>query len=316
MPALLTHDFFAQDAFGSVLDFVELYTPDERDAFLLGSQGPDPLFYLVMLPPLEAFRQVGLRMHALGPSSLLVAMRTAADGLPAEDQPIARAYLAGFVCHYLLDRAVHPLVMFWVRGLCQAGVLDLDISDESAVHAEIERDLDEMVLYKKRTQTIRAYRPYTEVLRARDEVLNTIGRLYYVAAIAAVAEGEPTAVRVFPLAVICYRKALRWMYSPHGIKKTVVGMVERLAFHERYAVSQAMAYLPRAESTSVYDNRDRRPWRDPFTGEVCTASFWDLYNAALAQVPHAVATVLASDFGEREASALTGGLNFSGELVE
>ena len=173
MPALLAHDFFAQDAFGSAIQTVSLYTPDERDAFLLGSQGPDPLFYL-LLPPLEEFRKLGNLMHSEGPSSLLVAMRMAVDGLDEEDQPIGRAYLAGFVCHYLLDRAIHPLVGFWERGICQAGVLDLDATDSSAVHAEVERDFDEMVLYKKRNQTILAYRPYEEVLRARDEVLDIL----------------------------------------------------------------------------------------------------------------------------------------------
>ena len=61
MPALLAHDFFAQDAYGSALSTVDLYAPDERDAFLLGSQGPDPLFYLLLLPPLDDFKRLGYR---------------------------------------------------------------------------------------------------------------------------------------------------------------------------------------------------------------------------------------------------------------
>ena len=316
MPALLAHDFFAQDAFGSVLDSVGIRSSDERDAFLLGSQGPDPLFYLVLLPPLDAFRELGYRMHKAGPSSLLVAMRSAVDGLPDGDQAVARAYLAGFACHYLLDRTIHPLVYFWERGICQAGVLDLDITDASAVHAEIERDLDEMVLFTKRNQTILAYRPYEEVLRASEDVLNTIGRVYFSAAVATIAQGEPTAVRVFPIAVACYRRALRALYSPKGMKKRVVGFTERAAFRERYAISQAMAYLPRAEATSVYDNRDNRPWRNPFTGEVHYESFWELYNTALDQASHVVAAILDDDFDRDKAFVLTEGLNFSGEVVE
>lgn len=316
MPALFTHDFFGQDAFGSALESVSLYTPDERDAFLLGSQGPDPLFYLMLLPPLEAFRQIGVRMHAEGPSSLLVAMRTAVDALDESELAVGQAYLAGFVCHYLLDRSVHPLVRHWERGICEAGVPDLEVDDASAVHAEIERDYDEMVLYTKRNQTFLAYKPWEETLRARDEVLNIIGKVYFRAAVAAVAAGEPTAVRVFPLAVACYKRALKLMYSPKGIKRKVVGAVECRVMGERYALSQAMSYRPREETTSVYDNREHRPWTNPFTGKRTQDSFWDLYNKALAEVPSAIATVLAPDFGIEAAGALTLGLNFSGEPVE
>ena len=167
MAALITHDFFGQDAFGAALQSAELETPDERDAFLLGNQGPDPLFYLILLPPLDAFRQLGGRMHDEGPSSLLAAMRTSVDALDESEQPIGRAYLAGFVCHYLLDRAVHPLVKHWVQGICEAGVPGLDGSDASAVHAEIERDWDEMLLYTKRNQTSMTYKPYEAVLHVR-----------------------------------------------------------------------------------------------------------------------------------------------------
>lgn len=171
MPAMLTHDQFGQDAYGMALEVTDLFTPDERDAFLLGNQGPDPLFYLLLLPPLDEFRVWGSRMHNERPSAVFCAMRQAVDGLPAEERKVGRAYLAGFTCHYLLDRAIHPLVYFWERGICQAGVSDLDSSDGNIVHAEIERDLDEMVLFAKRNQTIKSYRPYEQVLRGRDQML-------------------------------------------------------------------------------------------------------------------------------------------------
>ncbi|MBR3158295.1 MAG: hypothetical protein IKF14_04245 [Atopobiaceae bacterium] len=316
MPAVLAHDFFAQDAFGSALESVDLYTPDERDAFLLGSQGPDPLFYLLLLPPLEDFRKLGSRMHHEGPSSLLVAMHRAVEALDEDDRSVGRAYLAGFVCHYLLDCTVHPLVEFWSQGICQAGLLDLDARDMDAVHADVERDLDEMALFVKRNQAGLTYRAYEETLRASDEVLNVIGKVYFSTAVAKVAEGEPTAVRVYPIAVRCYRVALRAMYSPHGVKKKLVGGLERLVLHERYAVSQAMAYHFRADGTSVYENADHRPWRNPFTDEIRHESFWDLYNGALAQAGSAIATVLDPGFDREAAKALTGGLNFSGEPVE
>lgn len=316
MPAMLTHDQFGQDAYGMALEVTDLFTPDERDAFLLGNQGPDPLFYLLLLPPMEEFRVWGSRMHSEMPSEVFCAMRRAVDGLPVEERKVGRAYLAGFTCHYLLDRAIHPLVYFWERGICQAGVSELDSSDGNIVHAEIERDLDEMVLFTKRNQTIKSYRPYEQVLRGRDQMLAVLGDLYRDSAIGPFAEDEPTLNEVYPLAVYSFRLAQRMFWSPRGRKTDVLARIEAPMQKKRYSLVRAMSHRVRAELTSDFDNREHKPWRNPFTGETLTASFWDLYEGALAEVVDALHVVLDDGFDADAAFALTGGLNFSGERVE
>lgn len=316
MPAILTHDFFGQDAFGSALGSVSLVTPDERDAFLLGSQGPDPLFYLVIAPPLKEFEELGSTMHSMPPSGLLVSLRKATDELPEPDRSVGRAYLAGFTCHYLLDRAVHPLVFWWERGICQAGVGGLDMSDHNMVHAEVERDLDEMVLFAKSGQTIRTYRPYREVLRGSDEMLRVVGSVYLNSVVGPLADNEPSAARVFPLAVSCFRIVQRAFFSPGNGKANMLQLLERPVRGVRYSLAKAMAHRARAEATSDFANFDHRAWKNPFTGVASTASFWDLYNGALNEVGPAIATVLGDGFNEQVAHAFTQGLNFSGEPVE
>ncbi len=316
MPAMLTHDQFGQDAFGTAINTVPLYTPDERNAFLLGNQGPDPLFYLLIVPPMDEFRVLGSDMHHVPPSKLFVSMRQAMDALPEKDQGIGRAYLAGFTCHYLLDRAVHPFVYFWERGICQAGVSGLNTNDSGEVHAEIERDLDEMVLFTKHNQTIETYKPYIEVLRGSDKMLDVVGNLYFDAVVSEVADGEPTANKVFPLAVSCFRLVQRAFWSPRGGKTAAFARMEGLLHSSRYSLVRAMSHRPRAELTSSFDNCARKPWRDPFSGEIRTESFWYLYNAALDEVAIVLPLVFEDGFDLEAASVLTRGLNFCGESVE
>lgn len=316
MPAMLTHDFFGQDAYGSVLEAISLYTPDERDAFLLGNQGPDPLFYLMLTPPMKEFEKLGSDMHHVPPTDLFLKFRKAVDDLPEADKPIGKAYLAGFTCHYLLDRAIHPLVFFWERGICTAGVEGLDSSDAGIVHAEIERDLDEMVLYTKRHETIESYRPYEQVLRGRDDVLRVIGDVYLASVVGPLAEDEPTANRVFPLAVRCFRVAQRMFFSPHGSKASSLAAIEKPLLKKRYSLVRAMSHRVRAEETSDFDNRDHGTWRNPFTGEQTNDSFWDIYNRTLDEVAPTVSLVLSDGFDESSAYGMTHGLNFSGEAVE
>lgn len=107
-----------------------------------------------------------------------MALKSAVRELPAQERSVGRAYALGYVCHYLLDSTVHPLVISQVNALCAAGVEGLAAEDAHEVHAVIETELDELVLTAKRGETVATYHPATSVLRGRDSMLDTVGRLY------------------------------------------------------------------------------------------------------------------------------------------
>ncbi|MGN0286727.1 MAG: zinc dependent phospholipase C family protein [Atopobiaceae bacterium] len=318
MPAILTHDFFGQDAYGEALQTVRLFTPDERDAFLLGNQGPDPLFYLAAAPHrMDPFKSLGDHLHHDEPSHVLYDLRRAVDQLDPQDQSVAGAYVAGFLCHYLLDSTMHPLVYFWQNGLCGAGVERLDTSDGGVVHAEVERDLDEMVLYAKTHQTVATYRPYERVLQARDRVLNVLGQLYAQAFTYRMTTNVTVANDVFPCAVRDFRIVQRvFFYSPTGGKTRALSVLEKPILRKRYSLCRAMTHRDRAEDTSDFDNRHHLPWKNPFTGAVSTDSFWDLYQGAQKRVGEELPRLMSADVTLDEVKKITGGLNFSGDPVQ
>ena len=109
MPAILTHDFFGQDVYAAHSHVIGK-SIDEKDAFLLGNQGPDPLFYLVLSPSMKQFFGLGSTMHHDAPSKLIAALKESLQVLEEHELPVGRAYALGFLCHYSLDRAMHPLV--------------------------------------------------------------------------------------------------------------------------------------------------------------------------------------------------------------
>lgn len=317
MPAILTHDFFGRDAYGPAMDFVDLVTPDQRDAFLLGNQGPDPLFYLVIAPrSWDRYKKLGSTMHHDAPSTLLADLRSAVDAATDIERSTVAAYAAGFVCHYLLDSAMHPLVYFWQNGIEEAGIEGLDARDGSVIHAEIERDFDEMVLWNKMHQTVETYRPYERVLRARDEVLGCLGELYANTDFSVMGGSDARQALVFPEAVRCFRVCQRAFWMPGHVRSLAISGAERHVTHGRYSLYQAMAHRARKAETSAFDNHERLGWRNPFTGRVRSDSFWDIYNEALDRVPQVLEAFFAEGFDESAARQITGGLNFSGEPVE
>jgi len=313
MPAVLTHDFFGRDAFGRVSSLLGFDSDDQRDAFLLGNQGPDVLFYLRIDPTIGKGSHIGGLMHEARPAHLLAAFREALDMLSPRERPLGEAYVAGFCCHYLLDRTIHPLVYFNQFGICSAGVEGLDEQDADDVHAEIERDFDEMVLFTKTGQTIKTFRTYKEVLRASDEVLATIDKLYFYVCLWTYS--ATIDLSSFSHGAKAFRIMQRVFWSPSGILHRVLGTYETTLGGKRYSFYRAMAHRQRAEKTSAFGNLDHKQWENPFTGEASTDSFWDLYEKAQGMVFDAEQLLFSPDFDLSAAERLTGGLNFSGEPV-
>ena len=310
MPAILTHDLFGRGVLEDVADLVGMPTVAERDAFLLGNQGPDPLFYLRIDPLMHKWSPLGNAMHDTAPSQLLLAMREAAERLEGHERQIARAYVAGFACHWLLDSTVHPFVYFWQNGITSAGVPGLDKSAGSRVHAEIERDLDEMVLFSLTGKTVERWRPHERALSATRATLAAVDKVYFYVSLWVF--GHAIDPRTFSTSVHEFRLVQHVFDSPRGHKRAALSSVERLACRTPFSLVNSMSHRNRAQDTSDFDNRDHRAWENPFTHEVSHESFWDLFDGARARVLPVVDELFSPDFDLAAARELTHDLNFEG----
>lgn len=314
MPAILTHDLFGRGVLEDVTDLLGLRSVGERDAFLLGNQGPDPLFYLVVDPLMHKWSPLGNALHGCDPAALLVAMREAALRLEGHERQLARAYVAGFACHWLLDSTMHPFVYWWQNGITSAGVPGLDESAGSRVHAEIERDFDEMALYALTGKTVERWRPHERVLQASRDVLAAIDKVYFYVALWIF--GRAIDPRTFSTAVVEFRLVQRAFDSPSGRKRAALAAIERVATRGSFSLVKSMSHRVRPEDTSDFDNREHLPWENPFTHEVTTTGFWDLFDAACARVLPTIDELFSDDFCLVAARELTHDLNFEGAPTE
>ena len=290
MPAIITHDLFGKDVYGETFDTIG-GSRDAAEAFLLGNQGPDPLFFVAPDPRYRRVGKLASTLHRARPAEFLVALKSAVRELPAQERSVGRAYALGYVCHYLLDSTVHPLVISQVNALCA--------------------ELDELVLTAKRGETVATYHPATSVLRGRDSMLDTVGRLYATAIDDAFGLTMPKGM--FKSAVRAERAAQRALYSPTGAKRAVLSAAERLV--RPHAMTGAMSHRAAERATSAFANDERAPWRHPATEAVSRASFWDLYDQARAGALDAIKAMDADDFDLAASHRLTADVNFYGEPV-
>jgi len=103
MPAVVSHFYFGERM---IERFEDESITKHRDAFNLGLQGPDPLFFLHFN---KKYNKTGTLIHDTKIKELFVAM---SDYIKRTGDEIAKAYFLGFLCHYALDKHSHPYVEY------------------------------------------------------------------------------------------------------------------------------------------------------------------------------------------------------------
>lgn len=131
-------DFAAHSIFGEMVfprEEVQALIGGEVEAapWRWGLQGPDPLFFLSAASP------AGGRMHRGAPEGMTAAMLRQLLALPeGPARRTAAAWMAGFLCHYALDRAVHPYVLSRLEEMAPR----MPGARGNACHYQIETDMD------------------------------------------------------------------------------------------------------------------------------------------------------------------------------
>lgn len=128
MPNFFAHLYFGRLVLQALPPPLQQAAAGEKEAYQLGQLGPDPLFFYRLGRSSRA-AHVGRQMHRQPVSVLLPAIGQAAE----EEEPFARSYGAGFLCHFALDSRCHV----YVRE--QAG-------DSHLLHTAIESEFDRFLM--------------------------------------------------------------------------------------------------------------------------------------------------------------------------
>ncbi|MDR2673237.1 MAG: zinc dependent phospholipase C family protein [Coriobacteriales bacterium] len=306
MPALLSHHIFGRQILAK-LEEVSYPARDERDAFLLGNQGPDPLFYATFSPHFISAKKLASRMHREHIAELLDFWRQQVRTYRGYASGVLSAYINGFLCHYALDRTAHPLVLAYTEAICNAGVAGLTPHHDSYVHNQIEADLDVYLLYKITGRTIDEYRIPQQVLYASPSVLSLIDRLYVAAA--QQLYGARVAANLYSLSVRDMRRTIRFNYSPGGTKRSLLGRIERI--FRPHSLLQSMTHRRDAYVDCWYANDDNAAWLHPQNRTVHHESFTALFEQAKYE---ALRDIDLFESGAKT-SDITRGLDFNGHYT-
>lgn len=155
MPAFYAHKHFGEAVLKTLPHAFRENLKKFPEAFYLGTQGPDILFYHHPIKK-NPIKKKGMDMHLTAADKFFLAQgkRLLSENSVAEINgaylPVnaSAAYIAGFICHYTLDVFAHPHVY--------------EKQATGVSHGKIESELDKFLL-RKNGKPIRGYNTAGEI---------------------------------------------------------------------------------------------------------------------------------------------------------
>jgi len=131
MPSVYAHYVFGKKVYKLLPKEEKKMIKQAKDAYLLGLHGPDLLFYYFPICK-NRINQQGRKMHGELAADFFDKGRKKyqKDRIPA-----LRAYLYGFLCHFILDSECHPYITCYME-------------EHELGHLEIETEFDRYLMEK------------------------------------------------------------------------------------------------------------------------------------------------------------------------
>jgi hypothetical protein len=142
MPDMLAHYDVAQAARarlapGPLADVLA----DAPDAYAVGAQGPDFLFYAQLWPNGRGRSDLAHLLHHHRMEAAFARMLELAAAAPAADRTTLYAYVCGYASHLCTDARAHPWVLYWT-GDISGGVRTPEEALAMRRHGILEASLD------------------------------------------------------------------------------------------------------------------------------------------------------------------------------
>ena len=304
MPALITHHLFGEESIDRLPQGV-ITSDEERIAFILGNQGPDPFFFHMLTPRISDCMSLAQVMHRSRMSRQFSCLRDGVSHLQPRDANLGRAFALGLLSHYVLDRNAHPFVYEQ-----QFGIVDSDPELEasgSQVHAVLESDLDVLMLQLKRDgATVEDYPPAGEIVTT-DRINRVAGVL--MSYVAGRVYGIDIPAGEYAGAVSDMQMLYRTIEPAGSVKTRAIALVEGLV-HD-YSLLDGLAHRVTTGLPERTGNLGHLTWKNPFTDEVSNESFPEVFDRALVDYECTVARFIETG----DMDAVTSHVNYSGRVL-
>lgn len=172
MSNTITHVWFGKEVLKLLPDNIKKEIEGDREAFLLGTMGPDFLFAMRELN-VKGVAPYANAMQGIWQYETFV---SAVDYYKKHPSASVFAYIMGFTCHYVMDVLVHP----YINAMCECDKFSkvLSAGEQNTIHTIIESGIDEyLILNKMGYKDVNDYKPAKDLVSNKNTRMR-IGELY------------------------------------------------------------------------------------------------------------------------------------------
>lgn len=276
MPDIITHYIFGLDTAHNIKD-TALYPilKEHRDLFLIGLQGPDPIYYH-HLRKKNHKASIASRMHTEKTGDFLVSALCQIKKYTPNSIEFNQglSYLSGFICHYILDSMAHPYI-FYLGGRY---VEDMpDTHKYIGLHKKVELAID-TILYQERFATkssnFKIHKNILKNIPIPECILNLFDETLFLN------YGINGGGKIFKESYEDIRTYYKVTYDRFGTKKAVASLMTPLLPKSTASFVGTFSYYNCINEDFDYMNRKKHVWLHPVTGNVYTFSFYDILRNA------------------------------------
>lgn len=274
MPNVITHGLMAQDVVGvleesRVADAIQSYP----QLFLLGSNGPDYLFYYRFLSSdLDAthIRNIGSIFHRSHVNDFYRAGFEHLETLKNQQEyDMFLSYFSGHLCHWALDTLGHPYI-FHKTGL---------LKDETKYdHYRFESMIDTLMVTMIKKDSLTNYPTY-KFADLSDKERLVVAKGYQYITKEVLQDRVPIAKFVRALKEMYYYTRL--LYDPRGLRIKPIQFIEKKLLKDYWFISSHMVSKNPDTQRDIL-NLNHSVWNHPSDETIVyTDSFVDLYNQSI-----------------------------------
>ncbi len=277
MPDMLAHYDVAQSARarlapGPLADLLS----EAPDAYAVGAQGPDFLFYSHLWPDGHGRSDLAFLVHQQRMDQTVTAMLAYAAAAPAAERPSLYAFACGYASHICLDAGVHPWVLHWTGDVSE-GVGSPEAATAMRRHGVLEASVDVMLAAKHRPAGF-SWPRSVRLLSLAPWRRRAVAGMW--AAVMRSVHGVPFTARETAAAL----RAMAAVYGQMTDRRSPLSLVIATAGRalDRRGIARAQVYPAQPHPAARSLLTERRTWHCPSRpGEPRTETFAELCDAAV-----------------------------------
>ncbi len=264
MPDYLTHAFLAEDAYNDL--HLEKLKNVDLNYFIIGSQGPDPLFHFNYIPwrSSGSSSEIASMIHKKNTKAFLSTLLKNAKNASKD----IKGFALGFLCHYALDTSAHPYIYH------KAGNYSKTSKQYRGNHLRLEKAIDNYYV-KQRGGNPRFYKAKNlfQLPELSSEFVNIFNDV-----MEDVYDFKDVGL-LFARSYKDFRKSIHVLsFDPFGCKKIIYKIID-------FFTDSSTGYTSLSQRANVknidFMNINKTTWKHPVTGDESNESFQELYDNAL-----------------------------------